>query len=307
MNGKKNYIGVAVALAGAATIGIAPRPAAADPSRSADELGAPVVLETTAQDEWPQAGPTTTIDIVEASLGRPHLIDDAFADVLVRLRGGVCSGTPITGTVYVVTAAHCVLTDSGEVTRKTVVRDHVRYPAVAVLVDTDYAQHPSAALDAAVLIMAQVIPGPSARIGTALPESGDVTLAGYQPLDRDGGLWRGHGPHDLPKPTNADGGPVVQPYAPAGCVAAASALDVSAARVMVPCGLVPGASGGGLYTEQDGEVVLVGILSTVTADLAANGIVPLAALQELLQHPEQYAHGFSTAQAHHEHDRVERS
>jgi hypothetical protein len=187
------------------------------------------------------------------------------------------------------------------------VRDHVRYPAVAVLVDTDYAQHPSAALDAAVLIMAQVIPGPSARIGTALPTSGDVTLAGYQPLDSDGSLWRGHGPHDLPKPTNVDGGPIVQPYEPAGCVAAASALDVSAARVMVPCGLVPGASGGGLYAEQDGEVVLVGILSTVTADLAANGVVPLGALQELLQHPEQYAHGFSTAQAHHEHDRVERS
>ena len=179
MNGKNKYIGVAVALAGAATIGIAPRPAAADPSTSADVLGAPVVLETSvAQDGWPQVGPNTTIDIVEASLGRPHLIDDAYADVLVRLRGGVCSGTPITGTVYVVTAAHCVLTDSGEVTRKTVVRDHVRYPAVAVLVDTDYAKHPSAALDAAVLIMAQVIPGPSARIGSALPDSGDADAGG---------------------------------------------------------------------------------------------------------------------------------
>ena len=82
---------------------------------------------------------------------------------------------------------------------------------------------------------------------------------------------------------------------------------MSTARVMVPCGLIPGASGGGLYNEENGEIVLVGILSTVTADLSANGIVPLAALQELLQHPEQYAHGFSTAQAHHEHDRVERS
>ncbi len=87
------------------------------------------------------------------------------------------------GTVYVVTAAHCVLTDSGEVTPRTVVRDDIRYTAVAVLVDTDYHDHPSAELDAAVLVMAQVIPGPSARVGSALPDSGQVTLAGL-PTDR---------------------------------------------------------------------------------------------------------------------------
>jgi hypothetical protein len=76
---------------------------------------------------------------------------------------------------------------------------------------------------------------------------------------------------------------------------------------MVPCGLVPGASGGGLYAEENGELVLVGILSTVTADLTANGVVPLDALQELLQHAERYAHGFSTADVHHEHVRTQRS
>ena len=62
--------------------------------------------------------------------------------------------------------------------------------------------------------------------------------------------------------------------------------------MIVPCGLVPGASGGGLYAEQDGELVLVGILSTVTADQTANGVVPLASVQELLEHPDRYAHGF---------------
>ena len=89
--------------------------------------------------------------VQDAPLDRPHLLDDAFADVIVRLHGHVCTGTPITGTVYVVTAAHCVLTDSGEVTQRTIVRDHVRYPAVAVLVDTAYSDHPSEELDAAVL------------------------------------------------------------------------------------------------------------------------------------------------------------
>jgi hypothetical protein len=67
---------------------------------------------------------------------------------------------------------------------------------------------------------------------------------------------------------------------------------------MVPCGLVPGASGGGLFTEVDGALVLVGILSTVTADLSTNGIVPLPTLQNLLNHPDRYGNGFTTRHAH---------
>ena len=69
---------------------------------------------------------------------RPRLVHGAIADVLVRVRGGaVCSGTPITGTVYVVTAAHCVLDDHGEISStRTVLRAGVQYQAVSVLVDT---------------------------------------------------------------------------------------------------------------------------------------------------------------------------
>jgi len=52
---------------------------------------------------------------------KPRVLDDGVAEVLVRSVRSVCSGTPITGTVYVFTAAHCVLTKSGEVTQRTVV------------------------------------------------------------------------------------------------------------------------------------------------------------------------------------------
>ena len=120
------------------------------------------------------------------------------------------------------------------------------------------------------------------------------------PIDSDGSLLRGRSVDEHPLPKGATGTDVVIPYEPAACVQPASALEVSAARVMLPCGLIPGASGGGLYAEQNGELVLVGILSTVTADLKANGIVPLASLYELLQHPDRYAHGFSSGHAHHE-------
>jgi len=232
---------------------------------------------------------------VSAEAASPHFLHGDVADAIVRLRGGACSGTPITGTVYVVTAAHCVLTESGDVTRRTIVRDNVTYTSVAVLVDTDYHDHPTSELDAAVLVMEQVITGPAARVGSTLPDNGQVTLAGFQPIDDDGTLLRdprriGH---------IADGRTGVS-YRPAGCVDSAAALDVSDARVMVSCGLVPGASGGGLFTENDGQVVLVGIVSTVTADLKANGVVPLKALHELLDHPDRYRHEFSTQQAHRE-------
>ena len=71
----------------------------------------------------------------------------------------------------------------------------------------------------------------------------------------------------------------------------------------MPCGLIPGASGGGLFVVNDGELVLVGILSTVTNDLTANGIVPLASLHELLEHPDRYTHRFATAQMRRDHSR----
>ena len=276
---------------------------AASPSMSAE---APSVRPAS------MIGPTTNEsahgNVVAPDLGlhgafaasRPHLLDGALADAIVRLRGGACSGTPISGTVYVVTAAHCVLTERGDVTRRTIVRDNATYTAVAVLVDTHYHDHPTSQLDAAVLVMDQVIPGPATRVGSALPESGRVALAGFQPVDADGRLLRDRRLGGQPLSQNSTGIAVEVSYRPAGCVDSASSLDVSAAGVMVPCGLVPGASGGGLFTEQNGALVLVGIVSTVTADLSANGVVPLAALRELLEHPDRYRHGFSTQHVHRE-------
>jgi hypothetical protein len=69
-----------------------------------------------------------------------------------------------------------------------------------------------------------------------------------------------------------------------------SDLEITSTQVKVPCGLIPGASGGGLFVENNGEVILVGILSTVAADLTFNGVVPLAALLELLENPVEYSH-----------------
>jgi Trypsin-like peptidase domain len=238
--------------------------------------------------------------VTPAAASRPHILNGEVADVLVWVRGSDCSGTPITGTRYVITAAHCALTGTGAITSRTIEREGIRYTAVAVLVDTDYHHDPRPQLDAAVLVFDQEIPGPSARLGAALPTTGEVTLAGLQPIDGDGALLRGDSPDDQSLPTHATASPTTAQRVAAGCVEAVADLIVTPARVTVPCGLIPGASGGGLFVT-GGELVLVGILSTVTDDLAANGIVPLTSLHELLEHPDRYTHSVDTAQTPRDH------
>jgi hypothetical protein len=221
----------------------------------------------------------------------PQLVRGAIADVLVRVRGGgVCSGTPITDTVYVVTAAHCVLDRRGHAGARTVVRDGITYAATAVLVDDRYTQHPQPQRDAAVLVLDAVMPGPSATVGVALPSAGSVTIAGFQALDSDGTLLRGKGPHDVLVPKGATGSLIKIESAAAGCTVPTASLSITTTRVDVRCGLIPGASGGGLFVDVDRTMQLVGIVSTVSADLTSNGVVPLESLHELLRHPERYRH-----------------
>jgi hypothetical protein len=222
---------------------------------------------------------------------RPHVLAGDIASVLVRIGGGpACSGTPITGTTYVVTAAHCVLDPGGAPGARSVHRAGHVYPALSVLVDTAYSVSPSPRLDAAVLVMGEPIPGPSASVGERFPRRGTVTLAGHQPLDTDGSLLRGTTPDDRPRPSGATGSIIVLESAAAGCVHPVSVVDVTEAMIRVPCGLIPGASGGGLFVSEPGKQSIVGIISTVAHDLASNGVVPLSALRELLTHPDRYRH-----------------
>jgi hypothetical protein len=225
-------------------------------------------------------------------LARPHLMTDEIGDVIVRIRGGaVCTGTPITGTRYVVTAAHCVLDRDGHVSdARSVLRSGVEYTAVSVLINTEYHDTPVPRLDVAVLVMDRVVAGPSAQVGDELPSHGQFTLVGEQPLDTDGTLLRGTRYDNRPRPKGAIPEGVEIETAAAGCVHPASDLEIAPIRVEVPCGLIPGASGGGLFVEDGGELILVGVLSTVAPDLAYNGVAPLEAMHELLDNAAAYTH-----------------
>jgi hypothetical protein len=203
----------------------------------------------------------------------------------------VCSGTPITGTAFVVTAAHCVLDPDGAVAgSRTVVREGVEYDAIAVFVDTAYHASPSPRLDGAVLVMDRVIGGSAAELGDSFPSEGVITIAGFQPLDSDGSLLRGTRSDNRPLPKGATGGLVRIADAPAGCVLPAAVARPTSRGVSIPCGLIPRASGGAVVAMRGGVAVLVGVISSVAKDLTSNGVVPLSALHELLAHPHSYLH-----------------
>lgn len=251
----------------------------------------------------PAAAPTATEALersdggdgagVDSLAGRtePHVLDGAVADVIVRVRGSsLCSGAPITGTSFVITAAHCVLDSAGDVTAATVVRGGVEHSPGAVLVNLGYLDAPGPQLDVAVLIMDRPIPGPAVRLGHALPVHGLVTTAGLQPIDTDGTLLRGTSADDRPTPKGVEGPVIKIRSRPSGCVHQASSIEVGDNRLNVGCGLVPGASGGGLFAEFGGELVLLGVISTVGVDMSYNGLAPMTAIHELLNHPGDYTH-----------------
>ena len=82
-----------------------------------------------------------------AGFSGPRVLNTPVADLLVRVRGGAnCSGTPVMGGMLVVTAAHCVLDEDGQVAAsRTVIRDGVSYKPAAVLVNQKYHDSPVSA------------------------------------------------------------------------------------------------------------------------------------------------------------------
>ena len=190
-----------------------------------------------------------------------------------------------------VTAAHCVLGTEGRLSATSIVlADGTERAASAVFVNLDYHVAPSPRLDAAVLVMADNVAGPAAIISDQLPEHGALTVAGLQPIDTDGSLLRGTNAHDRPLRNGATGPITTTRSAPAGCVLDRTELSISEDRLTAPCGLIPGASGGGLFAEIGNHLLLLGIISTVADDLSSNGLTPATAINDLLADPHSYRH-----------------
>jgi secreted trypsin-like serine protease len=215
------------------------------------------------------------------------------ASILVRVRGvGVCSGAPVEGTNLVITAAHCV---RDEKTKKVsnrfdlrVEKDGVRYDIEQVLIDST--PHPGVRpeYDAAVLIMKDAVPGPGVSLAESFTGKQSTVLIGFQSVDTDGTWLRGKNYDDKPSPKGASEGVTFISAAPAACSVEGSDITWSSKYWTIPCGMVPGGSGGPLVVSTATGYKLVGVLSTVSYDLTKNGIVPVERVQEMLEDPSAF-------------------
>lgn len=215
------------------------------------------------------------------------------ASVLVRVRGvGVCSGAPVEGTNLVITAAHCV---RDEKTKKVsnrydlrVEKDGVRYDIKTVLIDSTPHTGARPEYDAAVLVMENGIPGPGVSLADSFSGNLPTILIGYQSVDTDGTWLRGKNYKDRATPKGASEGVTFISAAPAACSVKGSDITWSSTHWSIPCGMVPGGSGGPLVISTETGYQLVGVLSTVSFDLTVNGVVPVEKINEMLQNPELY-------------------
>lgn len=212
------------------------------------------------------------------------------ASFLVKVKGpGTCSGSPIKGTNLVITAAHCVMEPgTGAIGGRYDLRvehEGTRFDVVEAYVDMQVAALPHPEDDVAILVLDRQIPGADLEIAPFFDGKLDTKLIGYQPSTGRGSWLRGKD-----YASHSDSLPMSFVTRPAVCkVPAGTARWVKDPGIWsVPCGLVPGASGGPLVAIIDGKSALVGVASTVNKSLTHNGIAPLAKVHELLKNGDKY-------------------
>ncbi len=224
----------------------------------------------------------------EPSIRRASVEESGY---LVSVRGsGFCSGAPIAGTNLVITAAHCVVepgTDAvGARYDLRVERSGVRYEVLEVYVDMSWKDGVRPQDDVAVLVMESPIPGPGLHLADSFEPDQSATLVGFQPSGK--GTWlRGsdYDSHSEMMSTSYAN----HATAPAACSIPATSFRWSKNdHWWVPCGMVPGASGGPLIAAGVDGPTLVGVTSSVDFKLESNGVAPVEKVQYLLRHRELY-------------------
>lgn len=217
------------------------------------------------------------------------------AAVLVLVRGvGLCSGAPINGTNLVATAAHCLLDPvTGKVSDRVdlrVERGDVRYDIEAVIVDTsvslrddDGGVRPDR--DGALLVMREPVPGPGVDLVDTGDRIEDVVLIGYQPVGANGTFAR---PATYQGRRAADDASILLARTAAACRVRWKDVARRDQALILPCGMIPGASGGPVIGHGKDGNRLVGILSSVNHDLTRNGITPVNVLLGLLADADRY-------------------
>ncbi len=234
---------------------------------------------------------------------KPALIRRASqeeATHLVSVRSkGRCSGVPLKGTLYVVTAAHCVLDQyTGKFTSKYDIRveyNDTRYDVSAVLVQETFAPSTGkvlSATDIAVLVLTKSIPGIGVDLGSREDILNGGTLIGYQPVAGEDTFYH---PSKHSELTEIG---LLANVAPAACTFTGDQVKTLKNFWSIPCGMIPGGSGGPVLVLKNGKLLLVGVLSSVDGSLSSNGITPVSIAAEMLRNPDKYYYSLTNVQGY---------
>ena len=238
----------------------------------------------------------SSLTSAEPALIRSASLQESSHLVLVRGQGK-CSGTPIVGTLYVVTAAHCVLDKyTGKFTSKYDVRveyNDTRYDVSGVLAletEPPVKGKVFSKTDIAVLILTEPILGIGVNLGSYEYISEGGTLVGYQPVVSKDAFYHPASYDEL----SSFGS--MAPVIPAACTFTSSQAWRVEGVWSVSCGMVPGGSGGPVLAVKNGEILLVGVISSVNSSLSANGIASAALVAEMLRNPDNYYYSLTNVQ-----------
>jgi hypothetical protein len=231
----------------------------------------------------------------------PHETENGIGVVGIGVSGRrLCSGLPLRGTRYVVTATHCLANHTilGYRTKSNLevtLDSEVVANVVGLVIDARYFYEKSPRWDVSVVEADTVFDFGADSYGP-FPESGRweaygmqrVSLAG-DPLSRDETPRHacevydcGHEPEHR---RFSDQLTLYTDHRVAGCEG-----DVNSGSghggdgwTYVQCGLLRGASGGPVLVRDEGQVIMVGVISTINYDDSTNGVGPVdSRLEELL-------------------------
>lgn len=220
-----------------------------------------------------------------------HASEEESAYLVVVRGSGLCSGAPIEGTNLVITAAHCVVetgTDAvGTRFDLRVERSGVRYDVLEVYVDMSWKNKFSSKDDVAVLVMKSPVLGPGLHLADSFEPDQPATLVGLQPAAF--GTWLRGIDYDSHIKLMSTKSSWTNNTIPTACDISATSFRWSKKdHWWVPCGVVPGASGGPLIAAGVNGPTLVGVVSSVDFNLEYNGVAPVEKIQYLLKYRDKY-------------------
>lgn len=225
----------------------------------------------------------------------PRFASSQEAASLVRVVAqGNCSGVPLKGTFYVVTAAHCVLSSvTGKFTpeiRITVKYGENVYEVSRVLVQETHAPVDGEVYtqnDIAILVLTDRIPDIGVDLGNSADLADGGVMVAYQTLGNATTFYRPKENLDYWPPPSASYGAT-----PAACEFTKRQARKTNNFWFIQCSMLPGASGGPVFSLKENGYHLVGILSSISHDLSFNGVTPISIVKELLDNQSLYTHDF---------------